>query len=42
MKKLTARASIVGALLVVAVVATSASARPDRTTFANYHLDNLD
>jgi probable HAF family extracellular repeat protein len=42
MQKLTARALIAGALLVVAVAATSASARPDQTAFANYHLENLD
>src|SRR5262245_23575216 len=39
MKKLTARALVVGAL---PVLAASASARPDRTTFASYHLDNLE
>ena len=42
MKKLTARALVVGALLVIAIAAAGASARSDRTTFANYHLDNLD
>src|SRR6476646_3938732 len=42
MKKLTARALIAGALLVIAVAAASASARPDRTAFANYRLGNLD